>query len=243
MNKMIRLMHKLWTAPVIKQINAVFLAAVIVSLTLLLSGCKLYTVVPNDKNKENRQGVTFYFQDDSFDADKFVAAAWDSKVLPVMNRKAVDIGVVLAAIRNNVEEAGKKYGVRSAQGGKEWNFIVKGKGNVLKINTESRNGTMDIDLPPYDHKAELKIQVGPVIKGTSVRDSLDFIKFDDFKNQMDFAEVSNALNKRIKELILSKLDLKQAPNREIEFTGAFTVMPAGEIVVTPVQLTLAGGEK
>ena len=33
------------------------------------------------------------------------------------------------------------------------------------------------------------LQIGPVIKGTSIRDSLDFLKFDDFTNQLEFARV------------------------------------------------------
>ena len=37
---------------------------------------------------------------------------------------------------------------------------------------------------------------GPVLKGTALRDSLEFVKFGDFVNQVAFAEVATALNER-----------------------------------------------
>ncbi|WP_413741026.1 DUF2291 family protein [Sodalis sp. RH15] len=40
------------------------------------------------------------------------------------------------------------------------------------------------------------LQLGPVIKGNAVRDAAGFIHFEDFKNQVQFAQVSRALNKQ-----------------------------------------------
>ncbi|CUH95305.1 putative secreted protein [Propionispora sp. 2/2-37] len=207
---------------------------------VLFSGCKLYTVVSNDKSND-KQGNTFYFQDNSFDANQFVESVWDSKVMPAVNQKAADIGQVLKEARNNMDEAGGKYGFRSAQEGSAWNFIVKGQGKVLKVSRESRAGTLDIDLPPYDGKTEFKIQIGPVIKGTAVRDSLDFIKYDDFKNQMVFAELSNAFHKRIADSLLNKTDFSTVEGKEVIFTGAFTFTSFDAVVVTPLTLEFTEG--
>ena len=41
------------------------------------------------------------------------------------------------------------------------------------------------------------VQIGPVIRGTALRDAVSFIRFNDFANQFEFAAVSNALHERV----------------------------------------------
>jgi len=207
--------------------------------SILFSGCKLYTVVSNDKNKDSQQGVAV----EGFDANVFVNSVWESKVIPTINQKAVDIGEVIKATTNNADEGGKKYGIRSAQEGSPWNFIVKGKGRIVHVNKESRAGTLDVDLAPYDGKPDFKIQIGPVIKNTAVRDSFEFIKYDDFKNQMVFAELSNAFHKKITDTLLSKNDFANIKEKEVNFNGVFTYMPSSEILVTPITMEFTEGGK
>ncbi len=38
------------------------------------------------------------------------------------------------------------------------------------------------------------MQIGPVIRGTTLRDVLPFIDFTAFRNQIDFAELARGLN-------------------------------------------------
>lgn len=223
--------------------NIIMLLVICLFSSILFTGCKLYTVVPHDKNKNSKQETTFYFQDESFDANQFVDSIWDSKVLLTINEKANDVGEVIKETKISVDEAGKKYGIRSAQEGSPWNFIVKGKGKVLNVNKESRVGTLDIDLAPFDSRPDLKIQLGPVIKGTAVRDSLEFIKYDDFKNQMVFAELSNAFHKKITDTLLSKFDATLAKGKEINFIGVFTFTSSSEILLTPIKMELVEGGK
>lgn len=223
----------------VRNVRVALLLVCLLFSTILFSGCKLYTVVSNDKNKDDQQGFTA----ESFDANEFVNSVWDSKVIPTINQKAVDIGEVIKATTSNVSEAGKKYGIRSAQEGSPWNFIVKGKGKILNVNKESRVGTLDVDLAPYDGKSDFKIQIGPVIKNTAVRDSFEFIKYDDFKNQMVFAELSNAFNKKITDTLLSKNDFANVKGKEVNFIGVFTFTPSSEILVTPITMEFTEGGK
>lgn len=227
----------------IRKVKILSLIALLVLSSFMLSACKLFTVVKDSKDKDSKQGVAFYFDDKSFDANKFIDSEWSSKVMPTMDKRSVEVSEVTKELKSNVENAGKKYGIRSGQEGNAWNFIVKGKGKVLAVNKQSKNGTLDIDLEPYDGKADLKIQIGTVIKGTAIRDSLDFIKFDDYKNQMVFAEISNAIHKRINEEILSKVNFDNSKDKEVDFVGAFTFESLDKIVVTPVKIEIAGGAK
>lgn len=218
------------------------LIIVLTCVTFLMTGCKLYTVVKHDKGSA-QSGEKFYFDDGSFDADAYAVSIWESKVIPQMNKEAAEIKEVLSGIKADADATGKKYGYRSSDVGTSWNFIVKGKGKVIKVNTESRNGTLDIDLEPYDNSKDFNLQVGPVFRGTSIRDSLDFIKFDDFKNQLVFAGISSAFNKYVKEKVVNTLELDKLAGQEIEFVGTFTYESPDNVVVTPVIVQKVGGGK
>lgn len=211
-------------------------------LSVLCSGCSLWTVVKNDAGSQ-AGGTQFYFDDSSFDADKFVASVWKDKVVPFTAEKAVEANDVLLLMKSGLDKAGEKYGIRSSAVGTAWNFIIKGKAKVLQVNTTSRNGLAELDLEPFDGKADLMLQIGPVFKGTSVRDTLSFIKFDDYKNQMVFASISTAMNTYIRTNVTSTLDVASLKGKELQFVGTFTGESADQVVMTPVSITESAGGK
>ena len=71
-------------------------------------------------------------------------------------------------------------------------------------NTQSRAATIDVDVDG-DGKADVRVQIGPAIQGTALRDSLDFVNFNDFTNQIDFAQFGKAFNTHADKTVLSKL--------------------------------------
>jgi len=206
------------------------------SLPIFLSACKLYTVVKIDQDESQNRGVKVYFENNNFNSDRYVSSIWDSKIIPYISEKAVDINQVLGEIRKDPDEAGDKFGTRVSSDGSPWNFIIKGKGKIIAANTISRAGTIDIDLPPYDGKKDISIQIGPVIRGSSIRDSLTFISFDDFENQIVYAQLGNAFNKKVFNQILSKIDFNNLKNKEIQFSGIYTTEDSSDILVTPIMI-------
>lgn len=221
----------------LKTVKVVILLGLMVSLPLLCSACKLYTVVKLE-NQSQRQGIKVYFENNNFNAAEYVDSIWENRVVPYTVKKALDIGLVLKEISANPDEVGAKYGYRDASEGIPWNFIVKGTGRILVVNTASRAGTIEIDLPPYDGRKDLIIQIGPVIKGSSIRDSLEFISFDDFGNQIEFAQLGNAFNKEVYDRILSKIQFATMKGKEIEFICTFTAEDSSEILGTPVVMKI-----
>jgi len=162
-------------------------------------------------------------------------------VVPYMVERASEISTVLNILKEDLDKAGEKYGIREYEIGTPWKFIVKGQGKVISVNTESRNGTISIDLPSYDHQAELEIQIGPVFRGNLIRDSLDFISFGDFKNQIEFSKFGSALNDKVKEQVLSSFNFEELTGSEVNFIGVFTVETA-DILLTPVKFEVIGGK-
>ena len=89
-----------------------------------------------------------------------------------------------------------------------------------------------------DRKPSACLLYTSVYKGSSVRDSLDFIKFGDYKNQQEWAAVSQSLHDIIDTTVVKAAAPETLQGRTIEFTGTFTANKDDEILITPVKLTV-----
>jgi predicted lipoprotein len=184
--------------------------------SLLLSSCVPWTVRPIEKDG----GLS---KDRAFDANTYVESIWDSKVMPAV-AGAADLAGLLRGRREDLPAA----------------FLVKGAGRVLRVDTASRTGLMLIDLAPYDGRADAALQIGPVLRGTALRDALPFIQFSQFVNQLEFARVGNALNDRVWKRALAELSKDGLTGAMATFAGAASrPMADGLIEIVPVQLTVA----
>ena len=174
----------------------------------------------------------------AFDAKAYVAKIWDAKVLPQMQKSPIEVGTLLAAIAKDPEAAGKQYGQRAGEG-QPWSYLVKGAGAVTAVDVASRHGTATVEVMVDGKPTAVVIQVGPVIFGTALRDALPFISFGDFVNQIDYAEVSRALNDKATEGFAK--EMAGAEGKVVSFTGAATA-PSGSspLTITPVQLSFGG---
>jgi predicted lipoprotein len=178
---------------------------------LVFSSCVPWTVRPIEKSGASEGGH-------AFDASAYLESIWDSKVMPA---------IATAAVWNP-----ETRDLPAA-------FLVKGSGRVLSVDTSSRTGLMMIDLAPYDGRADLAVQIGPVLRGTALRDALPFIQFSQFVNQLEFARVGNALNDRAWKTALASLNKDGLTGRLATFAGAAS-RPAGSAIpeVVPVQLSV-----
>jgi predicted lipoprotein len=174
-----------------------------------------------------------------FDPDEFVEEIWNTRAIPLFEATAVDILKVKAALAADFDSACQQYGVRSNDKS-SWVFIVFGSGTVMEINRESRNGFAVINSGTPDDPTDLSIQIGPVYKGVALRDSLQFIQFNDYENQIVFNNISNALNRKVDRDVIGVSGIDDATGKEIKFTGAFMQQNAEEsnIVLTVVLLSV-----
>jgi predicted lipoprotein len=193
-------------------------------LLLTVVGCQegdyfFFYAVEEEEKVDDGEDRLEYFKDEKFDADKIAEDIWESNVIPTIHEQAIELKVLLDAFAADPEAAGEQYGHREEGGDYPWNFIVKADAQVVGINTRSRKGTLSIDVDPYDGEADATIWIGPIITSYSVRDSLDFISFTtgttgasgvtyQFDTQVQFAELSNSLNRRGNQNILAVLEPK-----------------------------------
>ena len=172
-----------------------------------------------------------------FDPAAYVNSLWDSQIVPAILDRAVDIQTLIAALKTDQQAAIAQYG-HSETGA--YNFIAKGEGKVLAVDTSSSNGTLSVDLPPYDGNTDLTIQIGPVVIGFSVRDSTGITTFNSVGNQIQYGQINRVLNERAVQAALSGIDPKTLQGKTIQFYGTFTLDKIDHIVVIPVKMTVVG---
>ncbi len=168
----------------------------------------------------------------AFKPDAYVGRIWGTRVVPHVRSHSVKLTTVLAAVTKDKSAALARYGHKVAG---TYNILVRFTGTVGKLDTSSPIGTMTVNVAGASPVA-VKIATGPVILGTTLRDSLKFISFEEFLNQIQFGDVADALNKRVVKDVVAPLDLAKLKGQRVTIYGAWTYddgNPA-DITVTPV---------
>ncbi len=216
--------------------------AIIVCLALL-SSCTVVRIGEDESSGED-QYATWLKTGTGFQAEEFVAAVWDEEIIPIFESEAVDCATVLDALRADRDGASQQYGLRRETGEPFYVFKVRGTAAVVEFDDSSRNGVILVDLLPTLGEVDTKLQVGPVIRGTAIRDALEFIRFTDIGNQLQFAALANELNSRMRRDSVEPLNLEEIAGERISFLGAFRLdaeEALEDIVITPVRIELIEG--
>ncbi|WP_395108143.1 DUF2291 family protein [Actinomadura sp. SCN-SB] len=167
-----------------------------------------------------------------FNAAAYGAATYASKVVPTIEKKAVDIVTLHKAIAAGTEAAGQRYGNREGTG--PYSYAVTLTGTAGEVN----GGLLRVEVPGADD-ARVAVQVGPAVNGTALRDAVGFIKFGQFTNQVDYADAATALNEQVKARVLASLDAAALDGKKITVVGAMTPLTADLLTVTPISIKAA----
>lgn len=172
--------------------------------------------------------------EDPTTGDTFDAGTFGSEVFPqvsaAVQTSAVDLGEVLSALEADEDAASEEYGYRTGTG--PYNFPVSAVGVAGAPN----GGMLPIDIEGISEGVTTQIQIGPVISGTSLRDVVDFITFDDFVNQMEYAGAASALNGQVRDVVLVDLESAAIEGAEVAVVGAFTRTNPALVTITPVSI-------
>lgn len=209
-----------------RSVTAANLCALVV-LCAVLSACTVVKIADDKSARERRN--------ENFDAKQYVSEIWSSKITPAYGSAAADIAVVLPAMQSDFHETAAKFG-RQAAIDAPWTFSVRGEGVVKAVNTASRMGTITVEVSTAAGSFPIDIQAGPVLSGSALRDSQAFISFNDFSNQIAYAQVSSEMNRQALEAVKAPLASLKVGDR-IQFAGAFTVASStAPIRIMPVAI-------
>ena len=191
---------------------------------------------------------------EKFDPKAFVDGIWESKLIPTIKEKAVDLSVVLGKMKSN--DSGftsidslipitNNYGLITV--GEAHVYIVKGQGKVVDVNTKTSIGTLELLLDGYTGPIKIKFYIGPRIPSdeSSVRDAVGFINFGDFREQTEYGKVRLEINKRSMSQVDLPPDKDTLQGKTISFYGVFTIrtfnltkIDMEEIKIVPIQIDI-----
>jgi predicted lipoprotein len=197
-----------------------------------LPGCKIIKT-PTAEEKAAAAAKT------AFDPNAKVEAVWQSQAVPYYQKRAGELKDVVAAVAAGPDQAGEKYGNPKKQASAPWTYAVKFTGKVVAADTQSRAATLDVDADG-DGKADAKVQIGPALRGTALRDTLDFVNFNEFKNQIEWAQFGKAFNEKANTAFLSAVPRDGITGKTVTVVGAFPLPSGSDLpLVTPSELTVA----
>ena len=101
---------------------------------------------------------------------------------------------------------------------------------------EGRSGVFGVAVDGLPDDVAIRVQTGPAINGTELRDVVGDIRFGAFTNQIEYQDAGAGINRAMAAAVLSGLDRDALPGRTISVTGAFTMINPKNWLVTPVRL-------
>lgn len=164
----------------------------------------------------------------TFDFNSFADSLYYKGILT--QNQAISLENLTKEIQNNKENAFKTYGNRLGIGNSAF-FMVETKGKivsildgVIKINSPE-NGVVSIDTK--------------YIFGNAIRDASGLVKLTDFKTNVDFNKVSEALNTIIREKAIPPTLRNLTTGEDISVIGAIKLSKKESLdfVILPIKIS------
>jgi predicted lipoprotein len=170
-------------------------------------------------------------QPKAFDPVAFADAAWP-RVLAQASSAAVDVRAARQAAP--AQSPGASPARRAV--------FVTVTGTVTAVDRHSRVGLLYVRAGD-GATADVTVQIGPVLRGTALRDATGFIRFGDFGNQFEYAAVSNALNDRVLRDVVGPAGVDGLTGATVSIVGATTLPAPAGLEILPVRIERAGGAR
>tara|TARA_B000000460_G_scaffold62709_1_gene42511 strand:- start:3683 stop:4342 length:660 start_codon:yes stop_codon:yes gene_type:complete len=169
-------------------------------------------------------------------AVEFDAATFGAETFPTVQSdivaQAVEAQELAEAIAADPEAAAAEYAVESS-GGPVFSVTFTG------VVGEGQSGIYEVDVEGVPDDLLIRVQTGPAINGTELRDATGEITFGQFTNQIDYQNAGSALNEEMKAAVLADIDSEALTGETITVTGAFTLINPESWLVTPVEVSVS----
>lgn len=163
----------------------------------------------------------------------FSAAAYGAEEFPKVKanveERAAPAVEVANAIAADKAAAGEKYGVATSIGP-----VIPVTFAATVGERKSNYHTVKIDGLPDE--LTVRVQTGPAVNGTDLRDATGTIEFGQFKNQIEYQDAGSALNNEMKKAVLAGIDVENLTGKTVDVTGVFKLVNPKSWLVTPVKL-------
>jgi predicted lipoprotein len=169
-----------------------------------------------------------------FDAAAFVDELWTKKLPPTF-ADAHDAAAVVAALRENPQQAKTEFG-RTVGLGRSTLYFLQGQGTIASVDGKA----VGIALTADTNEPEVSLPTG-LLFGNTVRDATGLVDGNAFPNSQQFNEISTQLNRKIEETVLPSLKSQAKVGDKIRFVGCSEVtnLPrdVSPLKVIPLEVT------
>ncbi len=169
-------------------------------------------------------------QQKAFDATAYAQEQYDATIVPAITDGAVDLAVLAPELAQDLDAAGEQYGSRD--GSSPYTFPVSFEG----VAGKPEGGLLPVRVPGLPPEVRVSVQIGPAVNGTALRDVTGTVKFNDFVNQVEYADAALALNDQMRSSVLADLDRTSLAGSTVTVIGATAPLNPELITVTPVSL-------
>lgn len=104
---------------------------------------------------------------------------------------------------------------------------------------EAKAGVFNVSIDGLPENVRVRLQSGPAINGTDLRDVTGDIAFGAFKNQIEYQDAGSGINRAMSAEVLVGLDRDALTGKTVTVTGAFTLINPRNWLVTPVAFEVA----
>lgn len=198
-----------------------------------LTGCGIAKIIKTGEEAAITGNV-------EFNAGDNVANFWESAAIPELEERATDLKGLLETYGEDMTKgAGETYAKYSRGSSGDLTYVVKGEGTISAVEKQKKAGYITLALDGYEGPKEIDIQIGSIFKGTSVRDGLNFIDFNDYTNQVEWGQVATSINQLVQQDVIDPIGYDAIEEgKKVSFTGVFTVSKGDQILITPVEMTV-----
>jgi predicted lipoprotein len=171
-----------------------------------------------------------------FDAKSYAAKYFNAKLIPALN-SAVEINQLITLLQKDKAKTFDTYSHALDIGNIRF-FLVKGEGVITAINEN------DVSVLAKADSSERKVQIATeFVFGNAIRDASGLIDINEFKNTMDFNNVSAELNKIVRSKVLPPFKTNARKGDTVQFFGAIELNreypDIEKIEVIPVSLKIS----
>lgn len=167
-----------------------------------------------------------------FDSKAYARNYFDTKLQPSVD-SALELGQLLNLLKVNQAETFSKYSHALGMGNIKY-FLIKDEGQVIAVNEN--------EVSVMVQKDTVRIAT-EFIFGNAVRDAAGGIDINEFKNTIDFNNVSSEINKIIRAEVLPSFKASVKKGDRIQFAGAIELnqqhLHLADIEIIPVELKIA----
>lgn len=167
-------------------------------------------------------------REQSFSPETFGAQEFP-KIQADVEKRAVDAATLSSAVVADKKAAGEKYGVATSTGAVV-SVSLTGTFGARKANYSE----IKVDGLPAD--VTVRVQTGPAINGTDLRDATGAIQFGQFTNQIEYQDAGSAINNEMKKAVLSGFDAETLTGKTATIVGVFKLINPKNWLVTPVKV-------